>query len=176
MQYPIVLPDTETKKDKAPNCRRKRVALVRLHLVRESSLLARYTINSPEDANDIFRQFLGSESDRELCALLCLDTKNRPTTLQVISIGTLDSVLIHPREVFKTAIIANAASIICAHWHPSGDPEASAEDVKITYRLTQTGAIIGITLLDHLIMGSDNGYLSLKESGLMDMMKHVRVT
>ncbi|MCD9022004.1 JAB domain-containing protein [Cohnella silvisoli] len=158
------------------NIQKKRVDIVQLRIVRENSLWATYKVESPEDAHHVFRQFIGTERDRELCVLLCLDTKNRPTTIHVISIGTLDSVLIHPREVFKTAIIANAASIICAHWHPSGDPEPSTEDVKITYRLIQTGAIVGITLLDHLIMGSDNGYISLKESGLMDMMKQAGVT
>ncbi|MEQ4485451.1 JAB domain-containing protein [Cohnella silvisoli] len=130
-------------------------------------------IDTPEKANDIFRQFLDSESDREGCALLCLDSHKYPTHLQVISIGILNATLIHPREVFKTAILANAESIICAHWHPSGDPEPSIEDVKITHRLVRTGEIVGIELMDHLILGSDNGFISLKESGLMDMMEFV---
>jgi len=127
-------------------------------------------VESPEDAQHVFRQFISSESDRELCALLCLDTKKRPTTMQVISIGTLDSVLIHPREVFKTAILTNSASIICAHWHPSGDPEPSVEDVRVTHRLIRTGVIVGIELVDHLILGSNNSYISLKERGLMDIV------
>jgi len=69
--------------------------------------------------------------------------------------------------VFKTAILANAAAIICAHWHPSGDPEPSLEDVKTTHRLMQTGEVLGIKLLDHLILGAEDSFLSMKESGIM---------
>lgn len=146
----------------------KRVDIVHLKLVREKSFLANPKVESPDKAHQVFRQFIGSETDRELFALLCLDVKNRPTAIQVIAIGTLDSLLVHPREVFKTAILANAASIICAHWHPSGDPEPSPEDVRITHRLVQAGEIIGIRLLDHLILGADNDYISFKASCLMD--------
>ncbi len=145
----------------------KRVDIVNLKLIREKSILALSKIESPEEAHRLFRRFIGSESDRELFVLLCLDIKNRPTALQVIAIGTLDSMLIHPREVYKTAILANAASIICAHWHPSGDPDPSPEDVKVTHRLAQAGELLGIQLLDHLILGADDDYLSLREYGVM---------
>lgn len=147
---------------------RKRISVVRLELVRESSFLSLGQVEKPADANELFRRFLGKESDRELCALLCLDIKNRPTAMQVVSIGTLDSTPIHPREIFKTAILANAASVICAHWHPSGDPQPSSEDVNITRRLMLAGEIIGISLLDHLILGAENAFISLNELGRME--------
>lgn len=173
-KYHEVLPEQVDSSREVANTQKKRISIVRLQIVRESSILSLNKVESPDDANEIFRQFLGAESDRELCALLCLDTKNRPTALQVVSIGTLNSTLIHPREIFKTAILANAASIICAHWHPSGDPEPSIEDVKITHRLIRSGNLIGIALLDHLILGADNQFLSLKESRFFENFERVR--
>jgi len=147
----------------------KKVDIVHLKIVRETSFFTIPKVESPEDAHRLLREFIGSEADRELFVLLCLDTKNQPTTIQVIAIGTLDSMLIHPREVYKTAILANAASIICAHWHPSGDPEPSPEDVASTKRLIRTGKIVGIKLLDHLILGAGHDYLSFKERDLMTL-------
>ncbi|RIE01696.1 DNA repair protein RadC [Cohnella faecalis] len=154
---------------KINHCIPKRVDVVKVKLVREKSFLSLQNVGSPEEAHQLLRKFIQFELDREYFLLLCLDTKNRPTTIQVIAVGTLDSVLIHPREVYKTAILANAASIICAHCHPSGDPEPSPEDLKITRRLMRTGTIIGISLLDHLILGTDNNYISFKETGLMEL-------
>jgi DNA repair protein RadC len=82
-----------------------------------------------------------------------------------VSIGTLDSSLVHPREVFKDAILASAAAIIVVHNHPSGDPSPSAEDRRITTRLQECGTLLGIELLDHIILG-DNRFVSLKERGV----------
>jgi DNA repair protein RadC len=146
----------------------RRVDIVRLSLVRESSFLTLDRVETPADAHDVFRRFLGMESDRELCALLCLDAKNRPTAVQTVSIGTLDSTWIHPREIYKTALLANAASIICAHSHPSGDPEPSPEDTAITRRLMLAGAVLGIPLLDHLVLGAGNAYVSMREKGNLE--------
>lgn len=150
------------------------VKLVRLELIREKGFYTQPKVESPEDALAVFRQFLAGEMDREHLVLLCLDTKHRPTAIQVVAVGTLDSLLVHPREVFKTAILANAASIVCAHWHPSGDPEPSLDDVKITYRLMQAGDLLGIKVLDHLILGAEDNYLSLKESGVISSLATTR--
>jgi len=150
------------------------VEFVRLELIREKGFYTQPKVESPEDALTVFRQFLAGEMDREHLALLCLDTKHRPTAIQVVAVGTLDSLLVHPREVFKTAIMANAASIVCAHWHPSGDPEPSLDDVKITYRLMQAGELLGIKVLDHLILGAEDNYLSLKESGVISSLATTR--
>ncbi|MBB6731406.1 JAB domain-containing protein [Cohnella zeiphila] len=152
------------------NVQQHQVSLVRLQLIREEGFYSQPKVESPEEAQAVFRQLLTGETDREHLALLCLDTKHRPTAIQVVAVGTLDSLLVHPREVFKTAILANAASIICAHWHPSGDPEPSMADVKVTHRLMQAGELLGIKLLDHLILGAGDDYLSLKESGIMSSL------
>lgn len=95
-----------------------------------------------------------------------MDTKNQPTFVNVVSIGTLNSSLVHPREVFKVAILGNSVSIIVAYNHPSGDPTPSKEDITITARLKEAGKIIGIDILDHLIIGEDK-HISFKEKGIL---------
>jgi len=100
--------------------------------------------------------------DRELFYCLQLNAKNRILSRSLVSIGTLTSSLIHPREVFKAAILSNAAAIICVHNHPSGDPTPSHNDRLITERIEEAGEIIGITLLDHIIIGANGSYTSLK--------------
>ena len=95
-----------------------------------------------------------------------MDTKNRVLSIKTVSIGDLSSSIIHPREVFKDAIVASAASLIVAHNHPSGDPTPSADDVAVTKRLMDAGGILGIDLLDHIVIG-DGKFVSLKERGLI---------
>ena len=87
--------------------------------------------------------------------------------MNIVSIGTLYSSLVHPREVFKTAILSNAASIILFHNHPSGDPEPSTEDTTITKRIKEAGTLMGIELLDHVIIGSEGRFYSMKEQGII---------
>jgi DNA repair protein RadC len=96
---------------------------------------------------------------------LCLNTKNKVAGAHIISQGSLSASIVHPREVFKAALLNNSASIILAHNHPSGDPEPSREDVETTKRLVEAGEILGIRVLDHVIIGEQ--YLSMKEEGLM---------
>lgn len=133
-------------------------------MVKEGSLLYKERrIKSPEDANVLLKQFLG-EADREYFIVLCLDTKNQPTAINVCHIGSLNASIVHPREVLKPAIISNAASIIVAHNHPSNDPTPSREDIEVTKRLAEAGKIIGVELLDHVIVCSDS-FVSLKEKG-----------
>lgn len=143
----------------------KRISIVSCKLVKEcpSITYAQRKINHPEDAVSLVQSFLDN-ADREMMILLCLDRKGQPTTLQTISIGTLNSSLVHPREVFKAAILSNSASIILAHNHPSGDPSPSTEDIEITKRIKESGKILGIELLDHLIIGCNSHY-SLKSNG-----------
>lgn len=145
---------------------RKRVDIVSIKMVRESSILySNRKISSPSDAIELFKKFL-YESDREQFIVCCMDTKNQPTSINVVSVGTLNSSLVHPREVFKSAILGNSSSIIVAHNHPSGDPSPSKEDIDITERLKEAGKIIGINILDHIIIG-DNRHISLKEKGVI---------
>lgn len=147
---------------------RKRVDVVSTRVVRESSILYHNrNITKPQSAVDLFKLFL-DDVDREMLVVLCLNTKNAPTALQVVSVGSLSSSIVHPREVFKIAITSNAASVILSHCHPSGDPSPSREDEEITRRLVQAGEILGIKVLDHLIIGSGTDkWISLREIGIM---------
>ena len=144
----------------------KRVNVVSLKMVKEkSSLYAHRKITSPSDAADLLRDFL-ENSDREMFLVCCLDSKNQPTCINVVSIGTLNSSLVHPREVFKAAILANSHSILVAHNHPSDDLSPSKEDITVTQRLNDAGKLIGINLIDHIIIGTQN-YNSLKDLGYL---------
>ena len=97
---------------------------------------------------------------------LLMNTKNQVLAIKTVSVGDLSSSIVHPREVFKDAVLASAASLIIAHNHPSGDPTPSAEDIAVTRRLMDAGEILGIELLDHIIIG-DGVFVSLKERGKM---------
>ena len=143
----------------------KRISIVSIKMVRESSVLYNIRkISSPNDAVELGKRFL-QEEDREKMIVCCLDTKNQPT-INVVAIGTLNNLLVHPREVFKPAILSNSASIILFHNHPSGDTTPSNEDKLITEKIKESGEILGIKLLDHIIIGN-NSYKSFKEEGLI---------
>ncbi len=105
-------------------------------------------------------------SDREQFLVVPLDGKNRVLGFHVVSVGTLTASLVHPREVFKIVLLANAAAIILVHNHPSGDPTPSAEDVAITRRLKDAGDILGIRILDHVVIG-DGRYVSFADANLL---------
>ncbi len=124
---------------------------------------SKFKINSPED---VYRRLYPAmrESKKEHFVELCLDTKNQVIREDTISIGSLNANIVHPREVFRTALIESAAHIIVAHNHPSGDPTPSREDIDITKKLVETGNIIGISVLDHVIIG-DCRHFSMKEAG-----------
>ncbi len=126
---------------------------------------ARPTIQNPQDVANLLMSELRDAKKEHLKSLL-LDSKNRVMKTVTVSIGTLDSSLVHPREVYKDAILASSASIIVAHNHPSGDPSPSMEDKRVTERLAEAGKLLGIELLDHIIIG-DNRWISLKERGVL---------
>ena len=124
-------------------------------------------IASPEEAAAVLRERARS-LDREVFWVLLLDTKSRLMVPPCeVSKGTLNSSLVHPREIFKPAIQHSAASVILAHNHPSGDPSPSAQDIRITKKLIEAGKIIEIPVIDHLIVG-DGLPFSLRESGLVE--------
>ncbi|WP_411229241.1 RadC family protein [Niallia taxi] len=123
----------------------------------------RYTIRSPEDAAKYMMDEMRFLSQEHFICLY-LNTKNIVMHKQTIFIGSLNASIVHPREVYKEAIKRSAASVICLHNHPSGDPSPSREDVEVTRRLAESGKIIGIDLLDHIIIG-ENKFVSLKEKG-----------
>jgi DNA repair protein RadC len=122
----------------------------------------RYT--APRQVFEIF-SFLMQET-KEHFITLHLDGKNRIICMDLVSIGSLNQSIVHPREVFKTALLSNAAALILVHQHPTGDPGPSSEDIAITRRLKEAGEILGIKVLDHIIVG-DGEYLSFVERGLL---------
>ncbi|MFR4767198.1 MAG: JAB domain-containing protein [Paraclostridium sordellii] len=122
-------------------------------------------IETPFDAYVLLKNFL-EDSDREKLLVVCLDTKNQPINICTVSVGTLNSSLVHPREIFKTAILSNSNQIMLAHNHPSGISAPSNEDKAMTNRIKDAGVILGIELIDHIIIGS-NEYFSFKENRLM---------
>ena len=125
---------------------------------------ARPILRSPEEvAVEVRSQLKGKK--KEHFVVLCLDTRNRLINHKLVSVGSLDTSIVHPREVFNEAITSRAASVIFAHNHPSGDPEPSKEDVELTRRLAKAGEIMGIDVLDHIII-CDKSYVSLKARNL----------
>jgi DNA repair protein RadC len=147
---------------------RATISLFRVHLVREAEYpyAGHRCIKHPSYTAPILTDFLNGV-DREHFVALFLDKKKRIIGIHTVSVGVLDHTLVHPREVFKLAILTNAASIIVCHNHPSGDPTPSAEDRAVTLRLAEAGRILGIELLDHIVVGECGRYTSLKSSGLM---------
>lgn len=121
------------------------------------------SIKSPEDIAEILIGKMG-HYDREHFVTVLLNTKNQIISIETASVGHLNASLVHPREIFKSAIKRSAASMILAHNHPSGDTAPSQEDVAVTKRLVKAGEILGIEVLDHIIVG-DKRYTSLKQEG-----------
>jgi DNA repair protein RadC len=121
-----------------------------------------YMIKGPQDGADIASRFIGRD-DREAFFVMCLNTKNHVVAVHRCHIGSLNASIVHPREVYKSAILNNAASVIVAHQHPSGESTPSTEDINVTKRLVEAGKLLGIELLDHLVVNSDNRFTSLKE-------------
>ena len=124
----------------------------------------RPAVETPEAVASLARGMLEGKKKEHFLALL-LDTRNHLIKIAEISIGSLDASIVHPREVYKEAIAASAAAIIFVHNHPSGDPTASEDDVKLTRGLVEAGEIIGIEVLDHIIIGGKK-FFSLKREGL----------
>jgi len=144
------------------------ISFLNLRVVKETS--GRYDVSKKiQCPNDIFNiaqnVIRANEYAEENLWLITLDTKNFITGIFTVSTGSLNSSIVHPREVFKRAILQNAASIIICHNHPSGDPTPSQDDINTTKRIYDAGKILGIELLDHIIIG-DNRYISLKERGV----------
>lgn len=127
--------------------------------------LSKMNINSPRSIANIFMDDM-RYLQKEYFKVVLLDTKNQIISTEVISVGTLNASIVHPRDVFKVGIKKNANSMILLHNHPSGDPYPSKEDINVTDRLVEVGKIIGIKILDHIIIG-DNRYISFKEEELI---------
>ena len=118
----------------------------------------------PGDVRGLLQRQLAF-SDREIFCIVILDARNQVLGVNTVSIGSVSASIVHPREVFRPAILMGASSIILSHCHPSGDPEPSKDDLELTRRLHKAGEILGIEVLDHIII-ADTQFLSLKEKGL----------
>ena len=137
-------------------------ALTRRALMVGEELLP--SVKTPRDAVDQVADI--RKYRRENFVLLCLNARNQVIHREIVSVGTLNASLVHPREVFQIALAKSAASVILAHNHPSGDTSPSDEDIEITRRIAEAGRVMGIEVLDHIIV-SDRGHTSLKEQGVL---------
>lgn len=150
---------------------KKRINRYTVKLIRENTGLYELDnafITSPGKAHSVIDIVLGLNDEAvEKFGMIALDTKNKIAGIHILSIGSLNASIVHPREVFKNAILNNASGIILFHNHPSGDPTPSKEDIETTKRISSAGNIMGINVIDHVIVG-DKQYYSLKEHDEME--------
>jgi DNA repair protein RadC len=121
----------------------------------------------PESIATLFRALVPAKEKREHFVAFYLNGRHVPIRSAIVSVGTLNASLVHPREVLAPALGARAAAFILAHNHPSGDPAPSGEDVAITRRLEECGSMVGVQLLDHVIVGAGSAFVSLRERGVL---------
>ncbi len=123
-------------------------------------------VRTPEDVAKVCSDIRNLA--QEVFHVLSVDSKNQLMDRHMVSMGLVDASLVHPREVFRRAIETGAAAIILCHNHPSGDPSPSAEDIRITKQLVESGRIVDIKVLDHVILGAADKFVSLRESGMTE--------
>jgi DNA repair protein RadC len=143
-----------------------RVARYRIALVREGSIPTEWDkiVRQPRDVAELMAPLV-SDLDRETFWVLALNGKNAVIGLNLVSVGSLTAALVHPRELAKSLILANAAATVVVHNHPSGDPSPSAEDIALTRRLCEVGELLGVRLLDHIIVTGEGRFYSLADAG-----------
>ena len=150
-----------------PKMGESEIQVVNVRLVKEPSLYSADPITSPTDVLKVVAKELATY-DREVFAVLNLKTNGQVINLNICSVGTLDSAMVSPREVFKSAILSNAKCIIAVHNHPSGTADPSPEDITTTERLAECGRILDIQLLDHIIVSAETGAMtSMRSRGLI---------
>lgn len=140
---------------------------LRVSLVREPSAVPYVDASGPARIAAVVRAFIPQGEEREHFLAVLLDARNHIKGVVTVSIGTLTASLVHPREVFRPAIVAGAAGVIVAHNHPSGDCTPSSEDREATRRLVKAGELIGIPVLDHVVVGAGDSYYSFREQGAL---------
>ena len=141
--------------------------VVNIRLVKEPSILSETPIDSPKAGVELISKFL-SEFDREAVCVFNLTSDGKPLNMNIVSIGTLNSAIISPRDVLKSSILSNAAAFIVFHCHPSGNPRPSREDAITTGKLRDAGALLDIRMLDHIVVACGSGkQFSFLENGLM---------
>ncbi len=152
--------------DTCTGCSAYEIPVVRVQLVRESSVVAaNRSIRSPADAATVLRELIG-DRDRETFAVLMLNAKHSLIAGHIASVGTLDYATVEPRQVFRAAILRGALSVILGHNHPSGDVHPSPADRAVTEHLVKAGQLLGIRVLDHIIVALGGAWTSLAERGV----------
>lgn len=126
----------------------------------------REKFTAPEDVIALLSDLLDNR-DREHCVVLSLNTKHRLLAADTVAIGTVANTFMGPREIFKTALTRGASAVILAHNHPSGDPEPSIDDRRVTRRLISAGEVLGVDVLDHIVYGSVTHWVSMKREGTL---------
>ena len=149
----------------AGNQTKKRVSIVQVELVKESSFLYKSRFcSSPESAYELFAPFV-EKKDREHLVVAGLNTKAEPTMIHVAHIGTVNQSIAMPREILKPLLLSNSVACIVCHNHPSGHVEPSETDIAFTRKLNEACELLNITLQDHLIIGSNGDYYSFRSEG-----------
>ena len=152
-----------------PTTKRKqtRIPIYRVTLVREGKMPTYESrIRSSANAYTVLQEYF-ADTDREMFVVMLMDRKNGIIGLNTVSIGSLTASVVHPREVFKPAILSNASSVLLSHNHPSGCPLPSQEDRALTVGLAQAGKLLGVDVLDHIIVG-EGKYFSFADEGLLE--------
>lgn len=144
----------------------KGFSIYKCKLVKDGHIDYEGVINHPEDVFTAAKKMGLLDFSEEVVSMFTTDTKGNITGYHEVSHGDLNTSIVHPREVFKRAISNNAAALVLVHNHPSGETTPSDEDINITKRLTEVGELIGIPVLDHIIIGNENNYCSIKSEEL----------
>lgn len=137
---------------------------VAIRMVEEPPLYSKEPMNNPDAAIRVMNEFL-SQMDRELFCIVNLQADLTPINMNIVSVGSLNEALINPREIFKSAILSNAHSMMLIHNHPSGNLTPSTSDIQTTARMQELGELMGISLVDHIITGRDGNYYSFRDKG-----------
>lgn len=138
---------------------------VAIRMVEQPPLYSNEPMNNPDAAVRVMNDFL-AQMDRELFCIVNLQADLTPINMNVVSVGALNEAMVHPREIFKSAILSNAHSMMLVHNHPSGNLTPSEEDIVTTARMQQLGEMMGIHLVDHIITGRDRNYYSFRDKGV----------
>ena len=146
----------------------KEIPIVHLQLIKDSQVpYGEIRLDNPGKAAGVVSGFLG-DVDREYLIICCVDNGLKPTNIQVVGIGTINSCLVSVPEIFKTALLSNASGLFLFHTHPSGEAKPSEEDIRVTRKIREAGKMLDIQLQDHIIVGSGGDYFSFRESSYWD--------
>lgn len=144
---------------------KQKVQIIHLQIIKDTEITyGKMKMESPKEAASLAKMFLG-DVDRECIVVCATDTKMKPVHIQLVGMGAINHCPVSIPELFKAALLSNAANILLFHNHPSGDVTPSEEDIQLTKRVVEAGKLLGIPLLDHIILGEENHFYSFRESG-----------